>query len=131
MMMQACSLGDVLPVLELAIGPRCDTSGGLLSVAEACQGSECFAVHEGDILVMAYALRRVQHEGGAVTWITAAAGNRPGLDLTRSAIPAIEQQAKDANTQQVAITTRRPGLIRKLKKQGYAITGVTLRKTLE
>ena len=131
MMMRACSLGDVLPVLELAIGPRCDTSGGLLSVAEACQGSECFAVYEGGALVLGYALKRVQHEGGAVTWIMAAAGNRPGLDLTQTALPAIEQQARDAGTVQVAITTKRRGLIAKLKKQGYAVTGVTLRKTLE
>ena len=70
-----------------------------------------------------------QNQNQPVTAGPPAAGGAPGVDLTKAIVPVIERQA--AGALQVAITTRRRGLVKKLVKQGYVVSGVTLRKRLQ
>jgi len=125
-----CDFEEAAPLLARAFGPRTDTTGGLLTMAEACQGAECFMVEgEGGKIMAAYAVSVSQHSGGRVAWVCAAGSVARGPDLTASILPVIEQQA--AGAEQVAITTRRRGLVKKLVRQGYEITGITLRKRIQ
>jgi len=101
-----------------------DTTAGACSLEELCAGAECFLVEHDSRPVGAYALRVY----GKVVWLMAAGGNMRGVDLTAAIVPAIERQAAGAG--QVAVTTRRRGLVKKLVRQGYQITGITLRKKI-
>lgn len=104
---------------------RYDTTDGSCSIEDLCAGSECFLVESDCGPVGAYALKIC----GPVVWLMAAGGKVRGIDLTAAIVPAIERQAAGAD--QVAITTKRRGLVKKLLRQGYLITGVTLRKKLK
>lgn len=119
---------DALKILDGAA--QYDTSGGLLSLAEVCGGAVFQAVEYQGRRVGAYALQRSQHDGGAVLWITACAANVPGVDLTPHILSVIEQQAQQVDADQVAITTARRGLIKKMLALGYEISGITLRKRI-
>lgn len=121
------TFADARPLLARA-ALRGDTTGGAASLEELCAGGQVFAVHSAGRTVMAYVLAVRQHEAARVCWVQAAAGSAPGVDLTRELMPRIERQAKEQGAGQVAITTRRRGLIKKLRAQGYTVTGVTLRK---
>lgn len=124
-----CDYGEAAPYLDALADGKTDTAAGSLTVEESCRGAECFLlVGEGGVMG-AYALRVVSHDAGRVVWIQAAAGGAPGVDLTKAIVPVIERQA--AGALQVAITTRRRGLVKKLVKQGYVVSGVTLRKRLQ
>lgn len=117
---------QVRGLLELA-QQRGDHTGGALSIEEACHGATTWAVEDGEgRIVMAYAMRAA----GGACWITAAGGGANGVDLVRSVLPVMERQAKALGCQQMAITTKRRGLMRKLKKQGFAESAVTMRKEL-
>lgn len=106
---------------------RGDHTGGALSIEDVCAGSVTWAVENaaGNV-VMAYAMRAA----GGACWITAAGGDAPGVDLVRSVLPVMERQARAMGCSQMAVTTRRGGLVRKLTKHGFEQTAVTLRKTL-
>jgi len=124
----AATFADARPLLARA-ALRGDTTAGAASLDELCAGGQVFAVHDGGGRpVMAYVLAVRQHEAARVCWVQAAAGSAPGVDLTRELLPRIERQAKEQGAGQVAITTRRRGLMKKLRAQGYTVTGVTLRK---
>lgn len=120
------SAEDALPWLQRAA--KFDTSGGLLGVDEVLRGSVFQAVQHGGECIGAYALSLSQHDQGAVLWVTACAADLPGVDLVPHLLSIIEQQARTVEAQQVAITTRRRGLIKKLLHNGYEISGITLRK---
>lgn len=123
------SLEEVAPLLDPA--QAFDTTAGAASIRELCQGATCYRVETDQAEVVgAYALRMVRHEAGSVAWIQAGAGTLPAIDLTRSIVPAIEAQARAAGARQLAVTTRRNGLIRKLLRQGFEVSGITLRKNL-
>lgn len=109
---------------------RGDTTGGACNLGDLCAGSDVFIGLDAGRPVFAYAMGIVNHEAARVAWIKAAAGAVPGADLTAQVLPFVERQAKGEGAAQVAITTRRRGLIKKLKAQGYAVTGVTLRKNV-
>lgn len=109
---------------------RGDTTAGAASLDEVCAGGRVFeGLHDGrTALVFVLAMR--DHAAARVCWVQAAAGHAPGVDLTGAAMPMIEQHARSQGAGQVAVTTRRPGLVRKLKAAGYRVTGVTLRKAI-
>lgn len=120
---------QVADYLGQAFDARTDTTLGMIGCEETCRGASVFQVQgERGEMIGAYALGYSEHDAGRVAWIRAA-GGASGVDLTRLLVPAIEGQATGA--MQLAIHTRRAGLVRKLLKQGYEITGVTLRKALK
>lgn len=115
---------DVRGLLERA-QQRGDHTGGALSIDDACAGAVTWAVENAaGVVVMAYAMRAA----GGACWITAAGGDAPGVDLVRSVLPVMERQARAMGCAQMAVTTRRAGLVRKLKKNGFEQSAVTLRK---
>lgn len=107
---------------------RGDHTGGALTISEACAGATAWAVETltGSV-VMAYAMRPV----GKTCWIVAASGDLPGVDLTKAVLPTIEKQAVALGCQQVAVTTRRSGLVHKLKRAGWREAATTLRKVIQ
>jgi hypothetical protein len=119
---------DALPYLKQAA--EFDTSGGMLTLEEICNGAVMQAVEHDGRRIGAYALQVAQHDNGKVLWVVACAARLPGQDLTPQLLNIIEQQASRTGADQVAITTRRRGLISKLLQHGYEISGVTLRKKI-
>lgn len=110
---------------------RGDTTAGAASLEELCAGGQVFTVRDGaGRQVLAYVLAMRDHAAARVCWVQAAGGGLPGVDLTGQAMPAIEHQARGQGAGQVAITTRRRGLIKKLRAHGYEVAGVTLRKKI-
>lgn len=107
-----------------------DTTAGAQTVAEILQRSLCQGVSCGGEMVGAYALELAVHEAARVLWVTACAADLPGQDLTPHLLDMIEQQAVQVGAGQVAMTTIRRGLIKKLLRHGYEVSGVTLRKKL-
>lgn len=124
---QPATLAAVLPLLEKAAS-KADTTGGSISIAELCAGSIPFEVTSGAGLpIAAYTIAK----HGRTCWIMAAAGNAPGISITDTLLPVMERQARELGAEQIAITTRRPGLVKRLQdRHGYEQTGVTLRKRL-
>lgn len=110
--------------------PKSDTTGGAESIAEMCRNAHTFAITDGAATVGAYALRIVEHDRARVAWVTAAQGDVLGVDLIASVVPVVEAQARHLGAGQMAINTRRRGLIKKMQRLGFEITGVTLRKKL-
>lgn len=113
----------------LMAAQRFDTTAGACTIEELCGGAECFILENDALPLGAYALKVAEHSGGRVVWLMAAGGEVRGVDLTAAIVPAIELQA--AGAAQVAITTKRRGLVKKLVRLGYEITGITLRKKLK
>lgn len=107
-----------------------DTTGGAQSVDEVLARSLCQGVECDGVTVGAYALELVEHQASKVLWVTACAADLPGQDLTPHLLDMIEQQAGQVGAAQVAMTTIRRGLVKKLLSHGYEITGITLRKKL-
>lgn len=126
MIIRPAGFAEVQPLLALA-QERGDHTGGTLSIGEACAGAMTWAVeNEAGQVVMAYAMR----VGGGVCWVVAAGGEARGVDLVKATMPTIERQARAMGCSQVAVTTCRPGLVRKLRAQGFGQSAVTLRKKL-
>jgi hypothetical protein len=126
----SCDFERAAPMLGRA-AHRTDTTGGTASLAELCQDGNAYELRDSEgRQVGAYVLAMRDHAAARVAWVMAAGGAVQGVDLTGAVLPCVERQARTLGAGQVAITTRRPGLIRKLKKQGYSVTGVTLRKTV-
>lgn len=61
------------------------------------------------------------HSGGACCWIDAAAGS--GTGLTEVGLAIVEQKAMAAGCKRVAFQTMRRGLVRRVRRLGYQITG--------
>jgi len=113
----------------VAFGARCDTSGGLGTMEDELTGASLFDVQVAGVTVLRYALRTIQREKGAETFIVAAAGGMPGVDMTATITPFIETQC--ANVDRLTINTRRPGLVKKLKAQGWSLDSYVMRKKLK
>lgn len=104
---------------------KSDTSGGLVGAVEGIeQGAFCRVLADGEPVAF-YVLFVRAHSGGLEAEISHAWG-RAGFDITQQVLPLIERQCSQAEA--VTIKTRRAGLIQKLKRQGYAVESVTLRK---
>lgn len=71
-------------------------------------------------------LRVLRFAGGAEGEILAAAGGLRGADLTAELLPALEDIF--AGVEWHRITTARPGLKRKLERQGYTVSHWVMRK---
>lgn len=120
----------VADTLATATAPRCDTTAGAQSLAELCRRGIAFEVTAGGRRVGAYTLEMADHDAARVAWIMAAAGGMPGIDGVASLLPVIEAQAVLLGATQLGVVTRRAGLVKKLRRHGFAVTGVMLRKEL-
>lgn len=88
--------------------------------------SFCLVLDDAGQPCGAFSLRTV----GKTVWIMQAGGQLAGSDLVKSVLPCIEREARKNALGQIAITTRRKGLVRKMQRAGYQITGITLRKRI-
>lgn len=122
-------MANVRAMLARAI-ERGDTTGGAASVDDMAGGGQVYEVQQGGRQVAAYALSVADHAHARVVWVTAAAGTAPGVDLTAELLEQIYAQARSVHASQVAITTKRRGMLRKLRAQGFEVTGITLRKRI-
>lgn len=120
-----CGFGEAAPYLDVAMCARCDTTAGAMTLAELTEGCQFYLVRHGGEACAAFALRLQGCAGAQVAWIVAAGGKLPGHDLTATVLPAIERALLGC---QIAITTRRRGLLIKLARLGYRVSGITLRK---
>lgn len=83
-----------------------------------------FMARMSGVAVLAYVLSIEGSEG----IVQVAAGNLPGVDLTGLLMPEIEK--KFVGCASVRIHTARPGLAKKLAKQGYSAKEIVLVKKL-
>ena len=90
-------------------------------------GSELFLVEVDGQPCAAFSLRI----SGRTVWVVQAGGSAPGADLIAETLPVIEQMARGVNAASLAFSTQRPGLVRKMARRGYEVTGVTLRKSMQ
>lgn len=104
---------------------KSDTSRGLMAPAECVRGGTFCRVWRDGEAVAWYVLRGAQYAHGTEADIALAYG-RADVDLVAEVLPAIEYQCRAFDA--IRIETCRPGLIRKLKRMGYGVEAVTLRK---
>lgn len=77
--------------------------------------------------IVGFVILRIEHfAGGSEGVILAASGRLQGVDLTADLLPHLESKFKGVRG--IRISTARPGLVRKLLRQGYELTHYTLRK---
>ena len=130
MKLKPVSMAQALPLLAPALA-RGDTTAGAAGLAELLDGSQAYTLDDdAGRPAVCYALKVAQHQKCRVLWIMAAAGGRAGHDMTGESLQAVHAQAKSLGAAQVAITTKRPGLIKKLARHGYTVTGVPLPKSI-
>lgn len=112
-----------------AYRPDRETAGGLGSMDEAMRGAQLFEVVVAGVVAARYALRHDHYENGSEIVIVAAAGGLPGVDLVASLVPTIERQGAIAD--RMTMRTRRPGLVRKMKKQGWVLDAYCMGKKIK
>lgn len=93
-------------------------------VLPMCESGKCMAL-AGDGVEAVYVLRVIN---GAV-WIDAAAGQGGPHDLCELLDAVLTVQAQ--GMRHLAMQTARPGLVRKLKRQGWTVAGWIMRKDLQ
>jgi hypothetical protein len=126
LIVRQCTFNEVRGLLVKAF-EKGDHTGGALTIEEACAGATQWAVETaGGAVVMAYAMR----SSGITCWIVAAAGGMPGVDLTRAVLPVIAEQARAMGCEQLAVTTKRGGLMTKLDRAGWTAAAITYRKKI-
>lgn len=92
------------------------------------EGAELFEVIAEGGRVGFYMLRVDRSAQGCEGVLVAGAGALHGVDLTAVLIPHIEQQFRGCHAMRVH--TARPGLAKKLARQGYGSGEIVLRKKL-
>jgi len=90
--------------------------------AMACAG-ECFEL-EGDLASAIYVLR----VRNGVAWVDAIKGAGE-VDLVQLLDGVISAQAQGLEA--IGLQTKRPGLVKKLQRHGYRVTGWVMRKELQ
>lgn len=125
------ALDDAARAAYAAYRPDRQTGGGLGSMDAAMRGAQLFEVVCCGTVVARYALRTVDHANGREIVVVAAAGGLPGVDLVASVSPNIERQGAIAGADRLTMRTRRPGLVRKLKKQGWVLDAYCMGKNLK
>lgn len=91
------------------------------------QGAQLFEVlDEAGDCVAAFVLRVDHLECRSVGVVVAAGGGLAGADLTATLMPHIERMFYGCDA--IAIHTERPGLLRKLARQGYRTAEIILEK---
>ena len=104
---------------------------GAGSVADLVRGCAVFDVVDGQgRAVAAFALRVDQYEAGREVSVTAAGGQ--GDDGATEAIAQwCEHQARERiGARVLTCQTRRRGMVRRLERQGYRVTGYVLTKEI-
>lgn len=84
-----------------------------------------FGVRQGGELAGAWFVLRIDGDEGV---IVAAAGAVPGVDLVADVVPEIEGMFR--GVRRIRIHTSRPGMVKKLARQGYGAAEVVLFKEL-
>lgn len=112
-----------------AFDERRDTTGGLGDMEACLNRGQLYEVKVDGQIVARYALQFVDCDNGGEVWITAAAGNLPGVDLVQKLVPYIARQSAEAGAQALSISTTRRGLVKKLQRQGWKLSYV-MRKEL-
>lgn len=87
-----------------------------------------FGVYDGDYLIGAYVLAIERKMHGAEGIIVAGAGRLHGASLVRTLIPHIQNQFIGCRS--VRAHTARPGMVRELKKQGFQVSEIVLRRSV-
>lgn len=104
-----------------ALDPRGLMAAG--DVREMALAGECFEL-EGGLASAIYVLR----VRNGIAWVDALKG-AGDVDLVQLLDEVICAQAEGLEA--IALQTKRPGLVRKLKRHGYRVTGWVLRKELQ
>jgi len=118
-----------LEAFERCLRPHVDATAGLCSIEDVCRGAQVYEIREAGTPIAWYAVRVDHYTGGDNAVIVAAAGRRPGVDLTAVTLAALERQF--SRCAMLTAITRRPFLARKLVTFGFAPTGFVLRKRLQ
>lgn len=123
---QAQDLALAGPLLEKALA--FDTGGQGGELADLVRGCCIFEMWDGERLAGAFAAHMDSFSDGRQINVTAA-GGLPGYDLV-GAIDAwlTLQAAGPGGARALTCTTRRPGLVRRLKRAGYSVAGYVMRK---
>ena len=111
-----------------AFDARRDTTGGLGDMDACLSTARLFDVKVGGQVVARYALEQVQRDKGVEVFVVALAGSLPGVDLIAALDPYITDQCGAADC--LTINTRRPGLVKKLRRQGWELSSYVMRKKL-
>lgn len=112
-----------------AFAARCDTTGGLGSMAGALVGAQLFDVVVMGVTVARYAIRQFDRPNGVEAYVVAAVGSLPGVDLIQALEPEIVQRCQGAD--RLKFSTRRRGLIKKMVRQGWVIDSYVLGKKIK
>lgn len=116
-----------LDLAELDGVPAWEVETGVADAAALLANSTFYDVLADGAKVMTYGVEVGRRGGKLVAWVTVGVGHLPGFDLTAGVMPLIEQQL--AGVDVLNVRTMRPGLVKKLEKQGYA-TSFILTKEL-
>jgi len=103
----------------------------LADIQHQCEnGAQLFEVVDaGEAVAAAFVLRVDRLACRNVGVVVAAGGALAGVDLTAEIMPYIERMFYGVDA--VSIHTRRPGLLRKLSRQGYATAEIILEKEVK
>ena len=123
------TLAECLPYLEHAA--EFDTSGGVITLGDICDGSAFFLLQADGKTVGGYAVKLARYERASIMWVQSASANLPGAELSPHILSIVEQQARQLGADQIAFATRRRGAVKKLLKAGYGHESVILRKNLK
>jgi len=93
------------------------------------EGARLFEVIAEGQRVAFYMLRVDRDSRGNVGVIVAGAGSMAGFDLVVNIVPQIERQF--INCHSVQFHTARPGLVKKMTRQGYGAVEMVLRKKIQ
>lgn len=108
---------------------KTDTSGGQVAGVDCLTGQFFRVLIDGEPVAW-YVLRARQGRAGLHAEIAIAYG-RAGVDLVAQVLPLIERQAERIGCRAMRVETRRPGLMKKLERAGYAKSSVILTKELQ
>lgn len=95
--------------------------------AQVAAGAVLFRVSD-DVGLIGFYVLRVDHTADGAEGVLVAASGRAGFDITATLVPHVERQFIGCKTMRVH--TSRPGMARKLARQGYAGAEIILRKSL-
>lgn len=117
--LEKISAADAAPVLEAVGVANPARRGEPQSIAES---GDCFRLTVGDAGGVFVVKKR-----GAELWVSGAAAVKTA-GLAVPGLCVLEQLAKKENCRTVGFQTRRPGLVRVAKKQGFKVVGFIMEK---
>ncbi len=114
----------------LAVLAQCearDPWGGHATAAEVCAQSQLFELRQGGRTVGVFALDVHHFRRGIECNVQAAAG-AASIDLCAEMDAHVEALAAYQGADVLTLSTARPGLVRKLTRRGWAVSGWILRR---